>query len=190
MKLPNFTRLLHGVCEHNTKILFFFLNLDAVLSVSTPESFGKMWHIYEFEGKQLFLALNTIFTFPTPLPSPPELRNFRSYSKFLSPHPPPHFYCLPSTTKTIESINVNGGEGGRTIEMWWCWKLVKLDKPPINSTWNLWGSPPFYSWDEDKKLWQCIPPQGKRFPSWKDNSTSSTLFTSGPMLLNQQRTPS
>ena len=136
MKLPNFTRLLHGVCEHNTKILFFFLNLDAVLSVSTPESFGNMWHIYEFEGKQLFLALNTIFTFPTPLPSPPELRNFRSYSKFLSPHPPPHFYCLPSTTKTIESINVNGGEGGRTIEMWWCWKLVKLDRPPINSTWN------------------------------------------------------
>ena len=42
MKLPDFTRLLHGVCEHNTKILFFFLNLDAVLSVSTPESFGNM----------------------------------------------------------------------------------------------------------------------------------------------------
>ena len=93
-------------------------------------------HIYEFEGKQLFLALNTIFTFPTPLPSPPELSYFAPTPSLYPPPPPPHFYCFPSTTKSIESINVNGGEGGRTIDMWWCWKVVELDKPPINSTWN------------------------------------------------------
>ena len=36
MKLPNFTRLLYGVGEHNT-IFFLFLNLDTVLSDSTPK---------------------------------------------------------------------------------------------------------------------------------------------------------
>ena len=37
MKITNFTRLLYGVGEHNAKIfLFLFLNLDKVLSDSTP----------------------------------------------------------------------------------------------------------------------------------------------------------
>ena len=76
------------------------------------------------------------FYFPHSPSFSSRIKLFRSYSKFMSPPPPPHFYRCPSTTKTIESINVNGEEGGRTIEMWWCWKLVELDKPPITSTWN------------------------------------------------------
>ena len=31
VKLPNFTSPLYGVGEHNTKISFFFLNLETVL---------------------------------------------------------------------------------------------------------------------------------------------------------------
>ena len=42
LKLPNFTRPLHGVGEHKIKIfVVFFLNLDTVLSDSTPENFAN-----------------------------------------------------------------------------------------------------------------------------------------------------
>ena len=38
MKLPNFTRPLYEVGEHNTQIFFFlFLNFDTVLSDSTQK---------------------------------------------------------------------------------------------------------------------------------------------------------
>ena len=46
VKLPNFTRPLFGVGEQNTKAFFFFsVNLDAVLSDSTPENFANFWQI-------------------------------------------------------------------------------------------------------------------------------------------------
>ena len=49
MKLPNFTRPLYGVGEHNTKILFsFFVNLDTVLWKFNPEispTFDKLKEI-------------------------------------------------------------------------------------------------------------------------------------------------
>ena len=42
LKLPNFTRPLHRVGEHDAKIfVVFFLNLDTVLSDSTPENFAN-----------------------------------------------------------------------------------------------------------------------------------------------------
>ena len=34
VKLPNFTHLCYGLCEHDTKISSFFLNLDTALSIS------------------------------------------------------------------------------------------------------------------------------------------------------------
>ena len=40
MKLPNFTRSLHGVGEQN---LILFLNLDTFLSDSTPENLANIW---------------------------------------------------------------------------------------------------------------------------------------------------
>ena len=46
MKLPDFTPSLHGVGEHNTKVVFFyFLNLDPVLSDSTRENFASSCQI-------------------------------------------------------------------------------------------------------------------------------------------------
>ena len=46
MKLPNFRSPLHGVGEQSTKVSFFFsVNLDAVLSDSTPENFANIWQI-------------------------------------------------------------------------------------------------------------------------------------------------
>ena len=45
MKLPNFTRPLHGVGENNTKIIFLFLNLDTVLSDSSPQNFANICQI-------------------------------------------------------------------------------------------------------------------------------------------------
>ena len=42
MKLPNFTQSLYGASEHKTEIVFFFLNLDMVLSDSTPENFANI----------------------------------------------------------------------------------------------------------------------------------------------------
>ena len=47
---------------------FYFLSLSSSIVLVIEQNL----RIYEFEGKQLFLALNTIFTFPTPLSSPPE----------------------------------------------------------------------------------------------------------------------
>ena len=45
-KLPNFTRLLYGVGEHNTKVVFFpLLNLDTVLSDSTRENLANICQI-------------------------------------------------------------------------------------------------------------------------------------------------
>ena len=44
MELPNITRPLYGVGEHNTKI-FFFLNSDTVLSDSTPENLANIYQI-------------------------------------------------------------------------------------------------------------------------------------------------
>ena len=43
MKLSSFTPPLYKVGEHNTKI--FFLNLDTVLSNSTPENFANVWQL-------------------------------------------------------------------------------------------------------------------------------------------------
>ena len=46
MTLPNFTRLLYGVGEHNTKVVFFsLLNLDTVLSDSTRGHFANICQI-------------------------------------------------------------------------------------------------------------------------------------------------
>ena len=45
MKLPNFTRPLYGVGEHNTKIIFLFLNLGTVLSDSNPQNFAYICQI-------------------------------------------------------------------------------------------------------------------------------------------------
>ena len=46
MKLPNFTRLLYGVGEHNTKVVFFsLLNLDTVLSDSARGHFANICQI-------------------------------------------------------------------------------------------------------------------------------------------------
>ena len=42
------------------------------------------------------------FYFPHSPSFSSRIKLFRSYSKFISPSPP-HFYCFPSTTKTIES---------------------------------------------------------------------------------------
>ena len=43
MKLPNFTRLLYGVSKPTQKCLF--LNLNTVLSDSTPEKFPNIWQM-------------------------------------------------------------------------------------------------------------------------------------------------
>ena len=137
------------------------------------------------------------------------LHNHHHISIVFPPPPPPHLYCFPSpTTSTLllfslhnhnhhisridESIIVNGGGeggGGRTIEMWWCWKLVKLDKPPINSTWTyLYEIVLHFIYDTKTKGYDDVfLRKVMRFPRWKDNST---LFTSVPMLLNQHTTPS
>ena len=48
MKLPN-TRPLCEVGEHNTKIVFFFLNLDMVRLDSTPEIFLAFDKLNEIE---------------------------------------------------------------------------------------------------------------------------------------------
>ena len=46
MKLTNFTLLLYGVGEHNTKVVFFsLLNLDTVLSDLTRGHFANICHI-------------------------------------------------------------------------------------------------------------------------------------------------
>ena len=46
MKLPNFTRLLYGVGEHNTKVVFFsLLNLDTVLLDSPRGNFANICQI-------------------------------------------------------------------------------------------------------------------------------------------------
>ena len=46
MKLPNFTLLLYGVGEHNTKVVFFsLLNLDTVLSDSARGHFANICQI-------------------------------------------------------------------------------------------------------------------------------------------------
>ena len=47
---------------------FYFLSRSSSIVLVIEQNL----RIYEFEDKQLFLAWNTIFTFPTPLPSPPE----------------------------------------------------------------------------------------------------------------------
>ena len=50
MKLPNFRRPLYGVGGQNTKMSFFFsVNLDAVLSDSTPENFANICKLNEIE---------------------------------------------------------------------------------------------------------------------------------------------
>ena len=50
MKLPNFTRPLYGVREHNTKnLLFPFQNLEMVISDSTPENFAKFDELNEID---------------------------------------------------------------------------------------------------------------------------------------------
>ena len=43
MKLPNFALPLYGIGEHNT--IFLILNLDTVLSESTPQNFANIWQI-------------------------------------------------------------------------------------------------------------------------------------------------
>ena len=46
MKLPNFTLLLYGEGEHNTKVVFFsLLNLDTVLSHSPRGHFANICQI-------------------------------------------------------------------------------------------------------------------------------------------------
>ena len=42
MKRPNYTRLLCGVGDPTQNFLFLFLNLDTVLSDSTPENLASI----------------------------------------------------------------------------------------------------------------------------------------------------
>ena len=42
MNLPNFMCPLNGVGEQKTKMFFSFLNIDTVLSDSTPENFANI----------------------------------------------------------------------------------------------------------------------------------------------------
>ena len=62
MKLPNFTRPLYEVGEHNTqKNFFLFLNFDTVLSDSTQKISPTFDKLDEIKIEEVWNSANPIF---------------------------------------------------------------------------------------------------------------------------------